>query len=165
MENTESISTGALYRDHHGWLFSWLRKRMGSRDQAADLAQDTFLRLLLKPSDLAIDDPRSYLTVIAKGLLANQWRRQKIEQAYLDALALQPEPQAQSPEDRALIIETLVEIDAVLAQLPEKVRTTFLLAQIDELTYDSIALRLDISLRTVKRYMVQAYELCLTKLL
>ncbi|MET0125075.1 MAG: sigma factor, partial [Pseudomonas caspiana] len=36
-----------LYRDHHGWLHGWLRKRLGDREQAADIAQDTFLRLLL----------------------------------------------------------------------------------------------------------------------
>ncbi len=165
MDNIEGISTGALYRDHHGWLFRWLRKRMGNRDQAADIAHDTFLRILLKPNDLSIDDPRSYLTVIAKGLLANQWRRQKIEQAYLDTLMFLPEPLAPSPEDRALIVETLVEIDAVLARLPEKVRTAFLLAQLDELTYEDISARLNISLRTVKRYMVQAYEQCLTQLI
>jgi len=36
-----------LYQDHHGWLQGWLRKRLGDREHAADVAQDTFLRLLL----------------------------------------------------------------------------------------------------------------------
>ncbi len=36
-----------LYRDHHGWLQGWLRKRLGDREHAADVAQDTFLRLLV----------------------------------------------------------------------------------------------------------------------
>jgi len=34
-----------LYRDHHGWLQGGLRKRLGDREHAADVAQDTFLRL------------------------------------------------------------------------------------------------------------------------
>ncbi|MDD3484875.1 sigma factor, partial [Azovibrio restrictus] len=33
-----------LYRDHHGWLQGWLRRRLGNAHEAADLAQDTFLR-------------------------------------------------------------------------------------------------------------------------
>ncbi len=26
-----------LYRDHHGWLQGWLRKRLGDREHAADV--------------------------------------------------------------------------------------------------------------------------------
>ncbi|WZB75780.1 sigma factor [Achromobacter insuavis] len=35
-----------LYAEHHGWLRSWLRRKLGCPEQAADLAQDTFLRVL-----------------------------------------------------------------------------------------------------------------------
>ncbi|WP_240648019.1 sigma-70 family RNA polymerase sigma factor [Pararobbsia silviterrae] len=164
MDKIEGTVAGALYVDHHSWLFGWLRKRTGNREQAADLAHDTFLRILLKSEPVSIDEPRSYLTVIAKGLLANQWRRHEIERAYLDRLATIPESFAPSPEDRALILESLLEIDAALSQLPDKARTTFLLAQLDHLGYAEIALKLGISLRTVKRYMVLAFEQCLLKL-
>ena len=39
----------SLYQNHHPWLESLLRKRLGNRDDAADLAQDTFVRLLRSP--------------------------------------------------------------------------------------------------------------------
>ncbi|CUJ96907.1 Probable RNA polymerase sigma factor fecI [Achromobacter sp. 2789STDY5608615] len=35
-----------LYRDHHAWLHGWLRLKLGDAHRAADLAQDTFVRLL-----------------------------------------------------------------------------------------------------------------------
>ncbi|MFJ1571198.1 sigma factor [Pseudomonas sp. NPDC088322] len=35
-----------LYVEHHAWLKRWLWQRMGCRSDAADLTQDTFLRLL-----------------------------------------------------------------------------------------------------------------------
>ena len=35
-----------LYASHHGWLRNWLRKRLGNTFDAADLAQDTFIRII-----------------------------------------------------------------------------------------------------------------------
>ena len=152
-----------LYADHHGWLQGWLRHQLGCAHNAADLAQDTFLRVLARDHDVAaIREPRAYLHTIARSLLVNHWRRRQIEQAYLDALALQPENLAPSPETRALIVETLLQVDALLARLPEKVRRDFLLSQLHGLTYLQIAGELGVSERMVKKYMAQAMLQCLT---
>ncbi|MBE7373299.1 sigma-70 family RNA polymerase sigma factor [Pseudomonas lopnurensis] len=152
-----------LYVDHHGWLNGWLRRHLGCNQKAADLAQDTFVRVLAKDEDMAaIREPRAYLHTIAKGLLLNHWRRRQIEQAYLDALALQPEPLAPSPEAQALIVETLLQVDALLARLPTKVRRAFLMSQLQGMTYAAIAVELGVSERMVKKYMAQAMLHCLT---
>lgn len=154
----------ALYDDHHGWLSGWLRKKLGCAHNAADIAQDTFLRILTaqdKRSDLNLREPRAYLTTVAGRVLLNHYRRLSLERAYLDALALVPDRYAPSPEERLIILETLHEIDAMLDALPQKARTAFLLAQFEGLSYAEIALRLDVSVRTVKRYMAQAFEECI----
>jgi len=151
-----------FYADHHGWLNGWLRRQLGCSQRAADLAQDTFVRVLSKDDDMAaIREPRAYLHTIAKGLLINYWRRRQIEQAYLDALALQPEPVVPSPESQALIVETLVRIDAMLTQLPTRVRSAFLMSQLHGMTYAAIAAELGVSERMVKKYMAQAMLHCL----
>lgn len=140
-----------LYADHHGWLNGWLRRQLGCNQRAADLAQDTFVRVLSKDQDMAaIREPRAYLHTIAKGLLINHWRRRQIEQAYLDALALQPEPVVPSPESQALIVETLLQIDAMLMRLPTRVRSAFLMSQLHGMTYAAIAAELGVSERMVK---------------
>lgn len=65
-----------FYADHHGWLNGWLRRQLGCSQRAADLVQDTFVRVLSKDDDMAaIREPRAYLHTIAKGLLINHWRR------------------------------------------------------------------------------------------
>ncbi|MGE4405644.1 sigma-70 family RNA polymerase sigma factor [Pseudomonas sp.] len=152
-----------LYVDHHGWLNGWLRRQLGCNQKAADLAQDTFVRVLARDQDMvAIREPRAYLHTIAKGLLINHWRRRQIEQAYLDALALQPAPLAPSPEEQALIVETLLQVDALLARLPAKVRNAFLMSQLQGMTYAAIAADLGVSERMVKKYMAQAMLHCLT---
>ena len=151
-----------FYADHHGWLNGWLRRQLGCSQRAADLAQDTFVRVLSKDDDMAaIREPRAYLHTIAKGLLINHWRRRQIEQAYLDALALQPEPVAPSPESQALLVEPLLRLDAMLAQLPTRVRSAFLMSQLHGMTYAAIATELGVSERMVKKYMAQAMLHCL----
>ncbi|MCD0503390.1 sigma-70 family RNA polymerase sigma factor [Bordetella petrii] len=151
-----------LYRDHHGWLDGWLRRKLGNACDAADLMHDTFVRVLRHRAELEqVREPRAYLTTIAKRRLLNHYRRRSLEHAYLEALAALPEPQAPSPEHQLLILEALHEIDTVLHALPAKVRQAFLLAQLEQLPYEAIAQRLKVSVRTVQRYIVQGYEECI----
>ena len=160
-ENALHQEITTLYSDHHGWLQGWLRKKLGNAFDAADLAQDTFARILATRDLSAIQEPRAYLTTVAKGLVINWYQRQALERAYLDALALLPEPQVPSPEQRFLILETLHEIDAMLDALQAKVKRVFLLSQIEGLKYEEIAEQMQVSLITVKRYMKQAFLHCL----
>lgn len=149
-----------LYRDHHGWLQGWLRKRLGNREHAADIAQDTFLRLLSSNRLPCIGEGRRFLAQIARHLVIDQWRRQRIEQAYLDSIAHLPEPESPSPETRAMVIESLLQIDAMLDAMPSKVREAFLLSQFDGLGYADIAKRLQVSVSSVQKYMTRAIGAC-----
>lgn len=152
-----------LYCEHHGWLHRWLDRKLGNTSDAADLAHDTFVRLLTRPSSTGFGaEPRALLTHIAKGLVIDRWRRQDVERAYLDTIAHLPEPEVPSPETRWLILEALYRIHAMLSEMPEKTRTAFLMSQLDGMTYAQIAEALGVSLITVKRYMRDAFLACLS---
>jgi len=162
MTSPDAGAMHTFYVEHHGWLSAWLRRRLGCTHSAADLAQDTFVRVLLRPQVLpTLREPRAYLSTLAKGVVSEHWRRQALERAYLEALALMPEPLALSPEERLELLQTLDEIDAMLDGLAPKAREAFVLSQLEGLTYAAIAERLQISERTVKRYMQQGFERCL----
>jgi RNA polymerase sigma-70 factor (ECF subfamily) len=151
-----------LYRDHHGWLESWLRRRMGNAWDAADLSHDTFLRVLSSSQQIVdMREPRAYLLTVGKRLLSNFYSRRSLETAYLEALAQMPEESAPSPEQRWLLLETLQALDELLDGLPPLVRRAFLLSQLEGLGYREIGERMAVSERTIKRYMAQAYEHCL----
>jgi RNA polymerase sigma factor (sigma-70 family) len=151
----------SLYQDHHPWLQGLLRKRLSNREDAADLAQDTFVRLLRAPLPQEdIRDPRRYLATIAKGLTADLFRRRSLERDYLEYLATLPQGLAPSAEEQLSVQQTLLELDRLLAGLPPKVRAAFVLAQFEELSYPEIAQRLGISLRTVSNYLTRAMEHC-----
>lgn len=150
-----------MYLAHHGWLQAWLRKKLGNPCDAADLAQDTFIRILAARNAVTIDEPRAYLTTVARGVLINWYKRQALERAYLEALALMPEPEAPSPEQRAIILQTLHEIDAMLDALQPVARKVFLLSQLEGMKYEDIAALTGVSLTSVKRYMCQAFRQCM----
>jgi RNA polymerase sigma-70 factor (ECF subfamily) len=155
----------ALYSEHHGWLARWLRRKLGCPERAADLAHDTFVRVLAvrrgSKTGQVVREPRAFLATLAHGLVVNHWRRLEIERAYLRAAAASPEASSPSPEERALVIETLVQVDAMLGTLPDKVRRAFLMAQLDGLAYREIAAALGVSERMVKKYMARAMLHCL----
>lgn len=155
-----SLNVESLYRDHHGWLRGWLRQRLGNAHQAADLAHDTFVRLLSREDSVVIQEPRAYLTTIAQRVVANHWRRTKLEQAYLDALAQVPESSGLSLEDRAILLETLVDIANRLDGLPVVVKRAFLLTQLDGLGHAEVARQLGVSVTSVKRHLVRAARQC-----
>ena len=146
-----------LYIDHSQWLKGLLYSHLGCNETAADLAQDTFLRLLSRDENIRlIQEPRAYLRRIALGMVANHWRRRDIERAYFEALQQQPESSAISAETHYVIIETLQQIDVMLQELPDKVRQAFLLARLDCMRYVDIGEVLGVSERMVKKYMAQA---------
>ncbi|MBB3104772.1 sigma-70 family RNA polymerase sigma factor [Azomonas macrocytogenes] len=150
-----------LYQQHNDWLKSWLRKRLDCSDSAADLAQDTFMRLLVSRKVSDLQEPRAYLSSIARGLLIDRYRRRALEQAYLESLETLPEPLDISPEARALIMETLTELDAMFDRFSERTRTIFFMAQLDGLSHVEIGRQLGVSTNTVRKHLVQALTQCL----
>lgn len=155
-------SVEALYCDHHGWLLCWLRRRLGNASDAADLAHDTFVRLLVSSrGDAWGDAPRAFLTHVAKGLVTDLWRRRAVERAYLEAIAQLPQALAPSPEERLLVVEALVRVDAMLASLPARTREVFLLAQFDGLTLLQISERMAMPVITVRRHIHRAFVACM----
>jgi RNA polymerase sigma-70 factor (ECF subfamily) len=165
----ENTAIGSLYQDHHTWLFSLLNRKLNNSADAADLAQDAFVNLLKKPKhftanfaencvDKSSDNSgaRNYLSRVAAGLCVDLWRRQQVERAYLEVLALRPESVAINPEQQHCLLETLFEIDKLLSQLPDKVASVFIMGQLDGLSYQKIAIKQGISLRSVNNYMAIA---------
>lgn len=157
---SSTFDVQSLYSDHHGWLHNWLRGRLGNAADAADLAQDTFLRVLLRPEHVELHTPRAFLRTVARGLVIDHWRRQELERAYLDSIAHLPEAQVPSAEDRHNILQLLENIARLLDGLRPKVRGAFLLAQCEGMPHARIAEELGVSVRSVERYIAEALFHC-----
>ena len=154
-----------FYADHHGWLVHWLCRRLGCEHGAADLAHDTFLRLLGSHDPLGLRDlrePRAYLTTTANRLLIDRARRQRIEHAYLAELALAAErlENHPSPEQILAAVEVLDQLCLALDGLPGKPRQAFLLHYLDGQTHAAIAVQLGVSTKMIQKYLVKALVHC-----
>ncbi|MDR6586007.1 RNA polymerase subunit sigma [Herbaspirillum sp. BH-1] len=153
-----------LYTEHCAWLQAWLRSRLGNAWDAADLAHDTYLRILRRETEPDAGDARRYLVQIANGLMIDLFRRRSIEAAYLDALGNLPAGQVPCEETRMLAIEALVELDRILHAMAPKARQAFLLCKVDGLSYREVAQVLAVSVSSVEKYIAAALVACYTSL-
>ncbi|WP_278491959.1 sigma-70 family RNA polymerase sigma factor [Acinetobacter gyllenbergii] len=161
--NKTPMLVDQLYRNHRGWLHQWLRQKLGNTDQAADLVQDTFIKLLQTRDELfGIKEPRAYLTSIAKNLLIDQVRRKKIEQAYLDGLS-QMEYMLDgvaSPEEQMQIIQALDQMCKALEDVSAKAQQAFILHYLEGYTHKETAEQLGVSTKMIQKYLASCLIRC-----
>ena len=155
----------SLFNRHGGELLGFVSTRL-QRQEAEDVVQKTYLQLLQHPNPDEIRNPKAYLFRTAINLALNHVRHQRVRSDHLqpdtdlDNLA-SPTP---SPEVVTESSQQLAHLHAVLAELPLLCRHAFLLNRVDGLTHAEIASRLGISLKTVERYIIKAFDTCYSRL-
>jgi len=156
----DRLRAQALFSDHHPWLLGRLHDRLRNRAQAEDMASETFVQVIGSERLASIEQPRAFLTTVAKRVLYEFWRRRDLERAYCAVLEQLPESHVPSAEDRALLLESLERIAQALDGLSDKARHAFLLSQLDGLTYQQIAAQIGVSHGMVRKYMAQGWRAC-----
>lgn len=150
----------AIFREHYGWLNRWLSRRTPADCLAEDVAAETMLRMVRVSAGEAIREPRAMMTTIARRLLIDLRARSDVESAYASTIANLPASLEPSAEDRLLIQEALLRVDAILKTLPIKARSAFLLSQIDGLRHAEIAMTLGVSVSMVRKYIAAGFKAC-----
>lgn len=162
-EHSSEQAIRTLYQDHHRWLYQWLIRYVGCSENARDIAQDTFVRILnSRDAVLGMREPRAFLATTAKRLLIDQSRRKKLEQAWLAELeqSVSEYDETASPERLNEVLEALQIISQALDDLPEKPRMAFLLHYLEGQNHSSIARQLKVTPRMVHKYLVKALLHC-----
>lgn len=147
-----------IFREHSGWLASWVRKQRWTVISPEDLSSEVFLALLQMPAIGGVREPRAMMTTIARRLVYDARRRNDLQRAYEAELALMPEASEISAEDRLIVVQALEAVDAMLATLPAKARTAFLMSQLDGMRYADIAVELKVSVSMVRKYVAQGFR-------
>ena len=149
-----------LYRAEQGRLLRYFTRRVGP-DEARDLAQDVFIRLLLSGAFERIETPGAYLMRSARNLLIDRARRKMRAQAI--SCPFEDGRDAPVPPEQAWRIE---EVDArriyrraVLA-MPRRTRRIFLMHRLTDKTYREIAEELGTTDKNVVYHMMRALAQC-----
>jgi RNA polymerase sigma factor (sigma-70 family) len=152
-----------LFAKHRDALQAFFFRRIRSKCDAADLAQEVYLRMLRVSDTDAIRNPEAYLYTVAGNLLKENAvadRRQAdgapVEEADVPQ-QLAEVPGFDVPLDASQRVERL---RAVLLQLPPKCRAAVVLQYKYEMSYQEIADRLEVSPHMVKKYLAQALGHC-----
>ena len=154
--------------ESRGRIERFLAARMANPDDAQDLAQETFLRLLrVRNADL-IEQPESYLFRIAINLtyefaMKEKKRRARDELLGSDAVS-NSGGDPDGIEDLAYQQERVKRMEGWLDELPHKARVAVVLQRRDGMTYAEIAERLGVSTHMVKKYLKRAISHCRTRM-
>ncbi len=147
-------------------LLGYLRRRVGP-DDASDLLQETFVRVLRHDQFETIADPAAFLKQIAINLTRDFARRRKVETSYLKFGDL-PED-APSDNVRADVGIEADEESHILREafeaLPPRRREVLALHLHENVPLDEIARRLEISDRMVRKHLSLALRSCRAALL
>lgn len=163
MAETKRTVVARLFAEHRGALQAFLYRRVRRRPDAAELAQEVYVRLLRVPDIGAIRDPGAYLYTVASNLARDHARRERRDGTVLDVDdPLVHEQLAELPGfagqlDAEQLIKRLRE---VLHQLPPRCHAALVMQYWQGLSYEEIALRLGVSTHMVKKYLSQAMAHC-----
>jgi RNA polymerase sigma factor (sigma-70 family) len=144
-------------------LQRFLTRRLQSAENAQDLAQEAYLRLLHLDRGEFVRKPQAYLYRIASNLVYEFRLRERNQPVTFDSEALDDaaertaEPLATEASDR---MEIEQQLESILADLPPLYRAVLVLRKRDGLSYLEIARTLDISVHTVKKYLARAVAQC-----
>jgi len=152
-----------LFREYHEPLVRYLTRRLGDRDWADEVAQETFLRAMRQES---IVSERAWLFAVATNLVRDEARKDARRRRRLELLreqarvdeAVEPEPLAIERAQEAALARKALDM------LVERDREALLMRE-EGLDYTEIASALELSIGSVgttlaraRRRLVDAYE-------
>lgn len=152
-----------LYVAHRASLQRHVRATLGGAEDADDVVQDTFLRMLSSEGAGSrlqeADSPVAYLFRSARNLAVDRLRQLRARGSHHNIVYLEAESSDElspGPEATALSRQRLQLLQAAVRRLPARRRQVFYLHKIRQLTYPEVAEHLGISVSMVEKHMMKA---------
>jgi RNA polymerase sigma-70 factor (ECF subfamily) len=163
MTEPKASLVGKLFAEHRTALQSFFLRRIRSKADAADLAQEVYVRMLRIPDPAVIRNPVSYLYTVANNLVKEHavLDRRQASGVDLDEASAQEQLATSPTFDRDLdATQRAARLAAVLDQLRPKCRAAVELRFAQGLSYREIAMHLGVSHQMAKKYVAQALAHC-----
>lgn len=158
-QRTELVTR--LFREHNEALVRFLALRLRSQQEAKEVAQEAYVRLLRLDQPGAVSFLRAFLFRTAANLAVDRIRHEQMarrvvrESKFLEELTAQP-----TPEQFATDAQELQLVERLVNELPPKCRRAFLLHKVYGLDFADIAKQMGLGERMVRTYVCRAIVYC-----
>ena len=152
-----------LFTEHRGALQAFFRRRVRSKADVPDLAQEVYLRMLRVSDHDAIRNPVGYLYTVANNLVKEHAVLERRQASGVDVDEVETHEQLASlPAFDADLdaMQRAERLRVVLKQLRPKCQAAVTLRFTDGLSYREVAVRLGVSPQMAKKYVAQALVHC-----
>ena len=154
-----------LFREHNRVLVGYLTARLRSEQEAKEVAQEAYVRLLQLQKSGTPSLLRAYLFKIATNLAIDRLRHRKVryraeEQAELFEDLSTIRTDSDDPANQYMARERADQLLGYLQELPAKCRLAFSLHRLEGVPQHEIAARMGFSPRMVRRYVTYAMVYC-----
>lgn len=140
--------------------FAW--QLLKSEEDAEDIAQDIFVKLWENPDLwMSRDKLDSYLYTVVRNHIYNFLKHKAVEFDYLEMAAEKmkiAELELPKPDDELRLHELELLIQMTLERMPEQRKLVFSMSRKEGMTAQEIALKLNISVRTVEQHIYKAIQ-------
>lgn len=155
----ERLSVEQAFRRYHGGLMNFLRRRLRSEEDAADVAQETYARLVHSYEDDL--DPQTASTLIFRIAVnvANDLSRRRKTRHAADHCSADLVPLVSEEPSQERHIHARQQLDLLyeaIESLPPRCRQVFLLNRVDRMSYAQIARHCGISTSMVEKHVTKA---------
>jgi RNA polymerase sigma-70 factor (family 1) len=150
-----------LYKRYVLELIKLIYRKIGSEENAKEITQDTFLSIHLQKDKLQnIENFKAYLFSIAKHKIFNYYRHELVKRKYqLSRLNSETEPLTDDVNAMLEKKQLIQIVNQQIENLPPRCREVFKLSRQGNLSYKSIAEKLNISENTVDQHIQKALRI------
>jgi RNA polymerase sigma factor (sigma-70 family) len=146
-----------LFQEHSTPLLKFLTSRFRDREDAAEIAQEAWLRMHRLENPEQLSNPKAYLFQMASNLGVDRARRQALEQRVCREQLLGNSGEGLPSAERSVAAEESIElVRQALEDLPGDCRQAFVLHRGRDLSYPDIAAQLGVSTSMVEKYIARA---------
>lgn len=149
----------SVFRAHYSLLCSYANQFLKDPDGAEEVVQEVMFRLWTNRSSLVIETSlRSYLFRAVRNGCMNVLKHRNVRDEYRNWREHQDQSTTLTQEDNLVVSELESRIREAIDRLPVERRKVFVHSRYDGLSYNQIAEKLGISVKTVENQMGKALK-------
>lgn len=137
-------------------LRRFVRSRVASRQDAEDVIQDAYVRVLRYSAEHAVESEERLLFSAARNLAIDSRRRRKVRERNVADCAVLAAEDSPASDEVVDARQRLMHVEAAIALLPARCREIFLMHRIEGMSYSQIARSVAISVSAVEKHIARA---------